>query len=170
MPEIDWERPLTADEQRRVAAAREKVNALYDGKITPHRSCGVALAETFGLPTRPYQALRRGGLFGRGPCGVALGGRLMLGEILGDPDPTAPPTDRLREAIDAYDRMFPARMGLQPADADPTCNALTSPFPVFKSEARHASCTGLATEVGTLVAEILVRAGWDDEISPVRAG
>ena len=66
------ERALTAEEQAYVAAARAKADVLYAGVATPHRSCGIALAETFGLPTPAYQALRRGGITGvssvRAPC------------------------------------------------------------------------------------------------------
>jgi len=163
---IDLERSLTGPEQQRVAAARAKVHALYAGTRTPHRSCGIAMAETFGMPTASYQALRRGGLTGRGPCGVALGGRLVLGEILGDPDPAGPPTARLLAAVEAYDRALHGRMGRPEADSL-VCDDLTRPFPAFRSPERHAFCTGLATEVGTLVAEILVRAGWDGEITPI---
>ena len=59
-------RPLSAAEQAIVAAARHKAFVLYEGKQVAHRSCGIALAETFDLPTRPYQALRRGGITGEG--------------------------------------------------------------------------------------------------------
>lgn len=163
---LDADRPLTDDERARVSAARAKIHTLYDGVRTPHRSCGIAMAETFGLPTRSYQALRRGGLTGAGPCGVALGGRLVLGEILGDPDPSGPPTDRLRQAIALYDRLLPARMGLAPG-ASTVCDDLTRPHGDFRGPARHGFCTGLATDVGELVAEVLVRAGWDGEITPI---
>src|SRR5688572_261331 len=53
------ERELTADELAYIAAARDKAFVLYEGVRTPHRSCGIALAETFGLPTPAHQALRR---------------------------------------------------------------------------------------------------------------
>jgi hypothetical protein len=36
-----------------------------------------ALAETFGLPGTSYQALRRGGLTGEGPCGAIAAGMLV---------------------------------------------------------------------------------------------
>src|SRR5687768_1686409 len=91
-------RALSEPERSLIAQAREKAFVLYEGIRVPHRSCGIALAETFGLPTRPYQALRRGGLTGEGYCGSIKAGELILGELLGDPDPTAPPTDALRRA------------------------------------------------------------------------
>ena len=52
----------------------------------PHRSCGIALAETFNLATTPYQCLRNGGITGKGECGAIKAGELILGEYLGDPD------------------------------------------------------------------------------------
>jgi hypothetical protein len=55
------ERAPTPDEASYVAAARDKAFMLYEGARTPHRSCGIALAKAFGLPTRPYQATRRSG-------------------------------------------------------------------------------------------------------------
>src|ERR1041385_8889865 len=93
---------LTQVEKAKVAAARRKAFLLYEGKVTPHRSCGIALAETFGLPTRPYQSLRRGGITGEGECGAIKAGELILGELLGDPSPTGPPTPVLREAARVY--------------------------------------------------------------------
>lgn len=53
------ERELTADEVRYIAAARDKAFVLYEGARTPHRSCGIALAETFSLPTPAYQEIGR---------------------------------------------------------------------------------------------------------------
>lgn len=67
-------RALTEPERAMIAAAREKAYILYEGKQVPHRSCGIALAETFDLPTRPYQALRRGGITGCGACGAIRAG------------------------------------------------------------------------------------------------
>src|SRR6188472_4343478 len=96
------EKELNPDEQRLVEAAAEKAFLLYEGKVVPHRSCGIALAETFGLPTRPYQALRRGGITGKGACGAIRAGEHVLGELLGDPDPTGAVTPALRDAITWY--------------------------------------------------------------------
>lgn len=163
---IDWDRPLDDRERARVAAARQKVRILYDGRLTGHRSCGIAMAEGFGLPSRAYQSLRRGGLTGRGPCGVALGGRLVLGDLLGDPDPSGPPTALLRAAIDGYDLLL-ARHFQQPVGPDPSCGALVDRFPDFKGAERHAHCTVLAADVAAIVAEVLVRAGWDGVITPI---
>ncbi|MHC4956770.1 MAG: hypothetical protein ACYTGN_00245 [Planctomycetota bacterium] len=63
----------------RVARAKETARRLYEGVETPHRSCGIALAETFQLDTRPFQAFRRGGITGEGPCGSIQAGLIILG-------------------------------------------------------------------------------------------
>ena len=49
------------DKDHLAELARQKCFILYEGQKTPHRSCGIALAETFNVPTAPYQSLRRGG-------------------------------------------------------------------------------------------------------------
>ena len=41
-------RALSDDERAYVAAARDVAYTLYEGVRTPPRSCGIALAETFG--------------------------------------------------------------------------------------------------------------------------
>ncbi len=164
----DWTRTLTLREQSTVDTARDNCFLLYEGQHTPHRSCGIALAETFGLPTRPYQALRRGGLTGAGECGAAMAGRLILGELLGDPDPTGAVTAVLRAAIHDYDALWPERTG---SSNRARCQDLVSPFPDFGSPARRAFCTHLASETAALVAEILVRHGGTPELpEPDRRG
>src|SRR5499433_3879331 len=102
------ERELTPDEAAYIAAARDKAFVLYEGVRTPHRSCGIALAETFGLPTPAYQALRRGGITGEGACGAIRAGEQVLGELLGDPDPTGAVTAPLRAAITWYQQQAAA--------------------------------------------------------------
>src|SRR6478735_5555659 len=92
-------RDLTPEEQAYITAARDKAYVLYEGVKTPHRSCGIAIAETFDLPSRPYQALRRGGITGKGACGAIRAGEQVLGELLGDPDPGGAVTAELRAAI-----------------------------------------------------------------------
>lgn len=149
----DWDRPLTPDEQAIVDRARATATLLYDGVQVPHRSCGIAMAETFGRDTRPYQALRRGGITGTGPCGMAMGGRLILGELLGDPDPTGPTTEQLKTAAQEYEDRLAERLRTQ------SCNQLTSSFAEFTGPARHAHCTRLASEVSALLAEVLLRNG-----------
>src|SRR5512143_171045 len=104
------ERALTPDEAAYIAAARAKAFVLYEGVRTPHRSCGICLAETFGLPTRPYQALRRGGITGAGECGAIKAGELVLGELLGDADPTGPVTEALRRAAVRYREIWHERL------------------------------------------------------------
>ncbi len=136
------------------AAARARADTLYAGAITPHRSCGIALAETFGLPTASYQALRKGGITGEGPCGAIAAGILVLGELLGDPSPTGPPTAALREAVPRYRAAIAAKIDLA---ADTSCNARTARFASFASPERSGYCTRLAAIVAESVAEVL----WD---------
>lgn len=152
--------PLTEVQQAAVEATSEVCRVLYDGVLTPHRSCGISLAETFGRPTRPYQALRRGGLTGRGECGALVAGRLILGEIFGDPDPSGSVTAELASAVAMYDALWPQRLrrGNAPG-GDVACQTLTGQFATFKSAERHRFCTTLARDVASVVAEVLVRHG-----------
>lgn len=149
------ERELTPDEAAYVAAARAKAFVLYEGVQVPHRSCGIALAETFGLPTRPYQALRRGGITGKGACGAIRAGEHVLGELLGDPDPTGGVTPALRAAITWYDDAWRARV--VPGQPDIVCDHLVRPHGDFLGPARKAFCTHLAADVAALTAEALCR-------------
>jgi hypothetical protein len=141
-----------------VAALAERARLLYEGKAVAHRSCGIALAETFGRPTAPYQALRRGGVTGAGTCGAIVAGQLLLGELLGDPDPTGPVTPALRDAMARYFAEVAAELGAPPGEAW-SCNALVSPFPIFQSEERAASCTRSVVIVARIVARIAVDHG-----------
>jgi hypothetical protein len=147
--------PLTADEASYVAAARDKAFVLYEGVRVPHRSCGIAIAETFGLPTRSYQSLRRGGITGKGDCGAIRAGEQVLGELLGDPDPGGAVTPELRAAIIWYQEAWLARLrGNQP---DIICDHLVRPHGDFAGPARKAFCTNLAADVAALTAEAVCR-------------
>jgi hypothetical protein len=149
-------RPLSADERSYVDAARSAAFTLYEGVRTPHRSCGIALAETFGLGTRPYQALRRGGITGEGECGAIRAGEQLLGELLGDPDPTGAVTEPLRDAMVWYQTAWKARID-RGSSPDIVCNHLTRPHGDFRGPARMQFCTNLAAEVAAIAAEALVR-------------
>lgn len=149
----DWDRPLTDLERERIERARALAYRLYDGVEVPHRSCGIAMAETFGRVPTAYQALRRGGITGHGGCGVVLGGRLILGELLGDPDPTGPTTAALREAMLDYEARLPERVRTA------SCNQLTEALGPFTGPRRHAHCAALARETAGLLAEVLLRHG-----------
>jgi hypothetical protein len=156
------------------AAARQKAFTLYEGKQVPHRSCGICLAETFNLPTAPYQALRRGGITGEGECGAIKAGELILGQYLGDPDPTAPVTPKLREAVFYYREQWQKRLALGPGGQrrsdgtlDITCNRLIAPQGEFMGEKRHRFCTALAATVAEIVAETLVKFGVKVEVRGV---
>ena len=151
-------RPLSASEVAVIAAARDKAFVLYEGVQTPHRSCGIALAETFGLVTPPYQALRRGGITGEGVCGGVRAGEQILGELLGDPSPTGAVTDALRDAIVWYQRAVAERID-RGDSPDLVCNNLTRPLGDFHGARRARFCTALVARVAELVAEALVRFG-----------
>jgi hypothetical protein len=148
-------RELSADEAAYVAAARDKAFVLYEGVRTPHRSCGIAIAETFTLPTRPYQSLRRGGITGKGACGAIRAGEQILGELLGDPDPTGAVTPALREAISWFQDTWLAR--LRGGNPDIICDHLVRPHGDFAGAARKAFCTNIAADVAALTAEALCR-------------
>ncbi len=149
------ERPLRADEASYIAAARDKAFVLYEGVRTPHRSCGIAIAETFSLPTRPDQAVRRGGITGKGACGAIRAGEQVLGELLGDPDPTGAVTPVLRSAVAWYQDAWLAR--LRRGNPDIVCDRLVRPHGEFTGAARKAFCTNLAADVAALAAEALCR-------------
>lgn len=172
-PERAATRPLSADEARSVLAARQKAFILYEGVETPHRSCGICLAEVFNLPTAPYQALRRGGITGEGECGAIVAGRLVLGQLFGDPDPTGATTEALQQAINLYTTLWRERVDRREAPAgrgevpDMVCNTLTSQFPIFRSPERAGFCTHLSTEVATAVAEVCARMGRPVAITPI---
>jgi len=151
------------DVARRV---REKARTLYFGKEVPHRSCGIALAECFGLPTRPYQSLRKGGVTGEGTCGAVVAGQLVLGELLGDPDPTGPLTPALRSAMESYLAKVRARIR-RGGSATLVCNDLTGQFPVFQSEERLGFCTDIVATVAEAVAEALLEQGLPVAVAPI---
>jgi hypothetical protein len=145
------------------AAARERADTLYAGVVTPHRSCGIALAETFGLPTGSYQALRRGGITGEGPCGAIAAGVLVLGELLGDPSPTGMPTPALKAAVPQYRAAIAAKIDHA---VDTSCNTRTAPLGAFTGVDRQHYCTRLAALVAETVAEVLWDVGAVREIPP----
>ena len=115
---------------------RSKAFVLYEGAQTPHRSCGIALAEAFDRPTAAYQSLRRGGITGDGTCGAIVAGRLLLGEYLGDPDPTGAVTPALREAVVRYQRRVADELDRGPSP-DTICNHMPAPHGDFRGPARH---------------------------------
>ncbi len=162
------------EDLRKIAAAREKAFILYEGKRVPHRSCGIALAETFNVPSRPFQCLRRGGITGEGECGAIKAGELILGYYLGDPDPAGAVTDELRSAMTRYRTEWigrvdrgPAGAGAAPTEVDIICNHLTAPLGDFHGPARQSFCTNIAAVVAEIVAELLVRHGVEFEVTPI---
>lgn len=145
---------------------RSKAFVLYEGTQTPHRSCGIALAETFGRPTAAYQSLRRGGITGQGTCGAVVAGQLLLGEILGDPDPTGAVTPALREAMSEYQRRVDKELD-RGSSPDLICNNMTAPHGDFKGPARHAFCTNVVAQVAQLLDETLRHHGVETKATPV---
>jgi hypothetical protein len=151
-------RALTPREKAWIAKARGKAEILYEGRLTPHRSCGIALAETFNLPTPAYQVLRRGGITGDGRCGAIRAGEQVLGELLGDPDPTASVTEALRNAVTWFKEQVPERVDRRNSP-DYICNNLTRQHGDFRGPERAAHCTSIAAQVAELTAEALIRFG-----------
>ena len=146
---------------------RSKALVLYAGERTPHRSCGIALAETFDRPGAPYQSLRRGGITGQGTCGAVVAGQLLLGEFLGDPDPCGKVTPALRSAMLQYHARIAAELE-RGASPDLVCNNLTAPHGEFLGAARHHFCTELVGQVAGLVDELLRAHGVEHRASPLR--
>jgi hypothetical protein len=163
------DRPLRPDEAERIAAARRKAFILYEGKQVPHRSCGIALAETFNLATRPYQSLRRGGITGEGECGAIKAGELIIGEYLGDPDPAGKVTPALRGAAAFYRKEWRRRidLGAGGAGGSIVCNVLTAPWGDFQGDQRQGFCTNIAASVAEIVAETILRFGASFELTPI---
>lgn len=146
---------------------RSKAFVLYEGARTPHRSCGIALAEAFDRPTAAYQSLRRGGITGQGTCGAVVAGQLLLGELLGDPDPTGKVTPALRAAMTRYLQRVAAELP-RGASPDLVCDHLTAPHGEFTGPARHEFCTGLVARVAQLVDDTLREHGVAHRPTPVR--
>lgn len=151
------DRPLSSDEQAYIAAARAHAYTLYEGVRVPHRSCGIALAETFTLPTPAYQSLRRGGITGKGACGAIRAGEQVLGELLGDPDPGGAVTPALRAAVTWYQAAWQRTRFPDEPQPDITCDRLVRPHGDFLGPARKQFCTNLAADVAALTAEALCR-------------
>jgi len=145
---------------------RSKAFVLYEGTRTPHRSCGIALAEAFGRPSAAYQSLRRGGITGQGNCGAIVAGQLLLGELLGDPDPTGKVTPALREAMTRYLERVHAELD-RGESATIVCNDMTAPHGDFMGAARHGFCTRVVAQVAQLVDETLREHGVVVEPQPV---
>ena len=145
---------------------RGKALILYEGERTPHRSCGIALAEAFDRPTAAYQSLRRGGITGQGTCGAIVAGQLLLGEFLGDPDPKGSVTPALRTAMTRYLARVDAELD---RGASPTliCNDMTAPHGEFMGPARHRFCTAVVGQVAQLVDEILREHGIEHAATPI---
>ena len=99
---------------------------------------GILLAFSYQpSPTTAYQSLRRGGITGCGTCGAVRAGEAVLGELLGDPDPTGSVTPALRDAIVWYQDQVAERIdkGTSP---DLICRQLPTGSPNSASALRTA--------------------------------
>ncbi len=157
---------MTTEQTVMVQAVRERARVLFEGKQAAQRSCGIALAEAFGLPTRSYQALRRGFITGAGPCGAVTAGQLILGEYLGYADPAAPVSLQLKEASERYQREVFKRLD-RGGSATLTCNDLTRRFSLLQEEELAAFCAGVVATVAEVVAEVLIAGGVTLDATPV---
>lgn len=137
---------------------RSKALVLYEGTRTSHRSCGIALAEAFDRPTAAYQSLRRGGVTGEGTCGAVVAGQLLLGEFLGDPDPSGKLTPALAGAMRTYLRRVNEELD-RGSSPDLVCNNMTAPHGEFGGPQRHRFCTNVVAQVAQLVDEVLKENG-----------
>ena len=163
-------RAFSPEEQDLIDRIRDKTFILYEGKRVPHRSCGIALAETFNLSTAPYQSLRRGGI-------TEIEAMINVAESFPRPNPTGMVTDTLREAVNAYKAEWKSRVDRGPSatgsagdlvqTVDIICNHLTEPLGDFMGPARQEFCTNIAAQVAEIVAEILVRAGVELAVTPI---
>lgn len=152
-----------------VAAIREKARILYEGRQVRHRSCGIAIAEAFDRPIAPYQALRRGGVTGAGPCGAVVAGQLVLGEFFGYPDPAAPVSVSLREAMTRYHAAVARRLPRGP-QGSLVCGDLVGAFPDFETDERKLFCTVITATVAEIVAEIVIDLGGRLSPTPISDG
>jgi hypothetical protein len=153
-----------------IEAAAGRAHLLFEGTEVAHRSCGITIAETFGRATAPYQALRRGGITGCGECGAIRAGELVLGELLGDPDPTGGPTPDLRAAVPLYRARLARALAETTGGLESSCNARVATHGEFGGEARRSMCTGLAAEVAAAVAATLHELGHAVPVPPTVAG
>jgi hypothetical protein len=124
------------------------------------------LAEAFDRPTSPYQSLRRGGITGHGQCGAVVAGQLILGELLGDPDPTGKVTPALATSMQAYVERIERELD-RGESPDLVCNNLTAQHGDFRGPARHAFCTSLVGQVAQLVDELLREQGLEHQATQV---
>jgi hypothetical protein len=160
-------------EHSRVEQAQKRAYILYEGKLVPHYSCGICTAATFGLPTRPFQSLRKGGVTGEGECGAIVAGRLVLGYFLGDPDPTGPLRPELLEAMKYYEKLWkehtePGQDLGRSSKSDIGCNTLVGHLADdFWGAERMGYCTRLSAQVAACVAETLERFGVEFKIEPL---
>ena len=141
-----------------VEAARALAEVLYTGEQVAHRSCGVAVAETFGCAPKPYAVLRRGGLTGEGECGAVRAGEMVLAELMAADDPAAALPPSLTAAIAEYRQLCAERLDGGPSGRY-ICNELTAVFTDFHVPPRQQLCTSIAATIAGSVAEVALKHG-----------
>ena len=126
---------MTTEQEQVVAAAAQTAEALYAGQQVAHRSCGVAVAQTFGCNAKPYAVLRRGGLTGEQTCGAVRAGEMVLSEMLAPEDPAGALPPELTAAIAHFRELCHTRLasGLSGVFV---CNELVADFGDFQQPER----------------------------------
>jgi hypothetical protein len=92
---------------------------------------------------------------------------VVLGQLLGDPDPTGAVTPALRAAAEEYEQRWKEELFAGTPAPDIVCNHLTAPRGDFMGPERKSFCTGLVATVAALVAEVALRHGADLEVQPL---
>jgi hypothetical protein len=110
--------------------------------------------------------LRKGGITGEGHCGAIRAGELILGEIFGDPDPTAAVTETLAAAVADYGARWKQAL-FQNERESIVCNDLTGRFAEFRSPERHGFCTNLTEIVARCIAETILAHGGEVEVRAI---
>ena len=82
---------------------------------------------------------------------------MVLGEYLGDPNPTGAMTDALKNGMAHYRRLL-AEAGLAPL-AIITCDHLVQNYPDFMGDDRKAFCADLVVKVTEMVEQVLEEQG-----------
>jgi hypothetical protein len=95
-----------------------------------------------------------------------VAGQLLLGELLGDPDPRGAVTPQLKAAMGRYLDEVNARVDRGTSETL-VCNDLTAQYGDFHGPARHAACTRLVAEVAQIVDEVLREQGVEHEVTPL---
>jgi hypothetical protein len=103
---------------------------------------------------------------GEGTCGAVVAGQLLLGELLGDPDPRGKLTPELARAMRTYLRRVREELD-RGSSPSLVCNDMTAPHGEFTGPQRHRFCTGIVAQVAQLVDEVSREHGIEHRATPV---